>query len=73
MTDEVWTRAEVESPCTKVCVIHPDSGFCMGCYRTGDEIAAWSRMTPEDRRALMDTLPTRAPLVKGRRRARAHG
>ena len=66
--DEVWKRAEIESPCTKVCLIHPQSGLCMGCYRSTDEIAQWSRMTSEQRRGIMDGLPARAPLVKAERR-----
>jgi predicted Fe-S protein YdhL (DUF1289 family) len=68
MTHDIWKRAEIESPCIKVCVTHPDSGLCMGCYRSRAEIAAWSRMTPEARREVMASLSTRAPLVKGKRR-----
>lgn len=59
MTDDVWRRDEVESPCNKVCVIHPGAKICVGCFRTGAEIAGWSRMTPEERRALMEALPAR--------------
>jgi predicted Fe-S protein YdhL (DUF1289 family) len=66
--DEVWKREEVESPCTKLCIIHPESGFCMGCYRTGDEISMWSNMTPAERRAKMLILPARGKSVKGKRR-----
>ena len=61
MSDEVWRRAEVQSPCVKICVIHPETGLCVGCNRTGDEIAAWPAMTPEARRALMAELPDRQP------------
>lgn len=68
MTDEVWRREAVESPCVKVCLLHPQAGLCIGCYRTADEIAAWPAMTPEARRAIMDALPSRAPLVRGARR-----
>ncbi len=68
MSDEVWKRAEIESPCVKVCVLHPESGLCIGCLRTGAEIAAWSTMTPAARRAVMAALPDRAPLVKGTRK-----
>jgi hypothetical protein len=68
MADEVWKRAEIESPCVKLCVVHPESRLCMGCYRSIDEITAWSAMTPEARRAVMAELPARAPLVKGARR-----
>ena len=46
MTDEVWRRDEVESPCVKVCVVDPRTGLCLGCHRTVEEIAGWSAMTP---------------------------
>lgn len=68
--DDVWKRDEIQSPCVKLCVIHEESGFCMGCYRTRHEIAGWSRMTDAERRDRMLILPDRAPLVKGRRRKR---
>lgn len=67
---EVWKRDEIDSPCVKVCVIHPESGLCMGCYRTRHEVAGWSRMTPDLRQSVMAELPTRAPLIKGKRRGR---
>ena len=71
MTDEIWKRAEVDSPCVKVCVIHPEARLCVGCYRSMDEIGAWSRMTAEARRAVMADLPSRAPRVVKRRGGRA--
>ena len=69
--DNVWRRDEIESPCVKLCVIHPDARICMGCYRTGEEIAAWSRLSKEERLALMDELPKRAKDLPGRRGGRA--
>ena len=71
MTAEIWKRAEVESPCIKICVIHPESRLCTGCLRSIDEIGAWSRMTPEVRRAVMDDLPSRAGAFSKRRGGRA--
>ncbi|WP_373353477.1 DUF1289 domain-containing protein [Pseudoroseicyclus sp. CXY001] len=71
MSDEVWRRAEVESPCVKVCVIHPRARICTGCYRTVDEIAAWSRLSAEERAAVMADLPSRAGLLRQRRGGRA--
>ncbi|MEM1384158.1 MAG: DUF1289 domain-containing protein [Pseudomonadota bacterium] len=59
-SDEVWRRAEIESPCIKMCMIHPTARICVGCYRTGDEIARWSRMSAQDRKAVLDSLPARA-------------
>ena len=58
MSDEIWKRNEVESPCVKLCVVHPETRLCTGCYRSIDEIGAWSRMTPEERRSIMNP-PTR--------------
>lgn len=70
MSDDVWKRAEIESPCVKVCVLHPEADICIGCYRTRFEIAGWSRLTPEDRRTIMETLPDRKSLLPGRRGGR---
>jgi len=71
MNDEVWQRDEVDSPCIKICLIHPTERLCTGCYRSIDEIAAWGAMSPEARRAVMATLPDRAPRLKKRRGGRA--
>ena len=72
MSDDVWKRAEIESPCVKLCVVDPASRLCIGCLRSIDEIAAWSRMTPEARRRVMADLPSRADRVgpRGRRGGR---
>lgn len=66
----VWERDEPDSPCQRICVIHPDAKICIGCYRTNVEIAQWSRMSGEARRAIIAELPTRAPLLKGKRKGR---
>jgi predicted Fe-S protein YdhL (DUF1289 family) len=71
MTDEVWRRPEIESPCVKICVVHPEAGICVGCHRTTDEIARWSRMTPEERRAIMAELPGRGARLTRRAGGRA--
>ncbi|MEO1330052.1 MAG: DUF1289 domain-containing protein [Pseudomonadota bacterium] len=60
----VWRRPEIESPCVQICMIHPGAGICVGCYRTGEEIATWSRITAEERRALMAELPSRAERLR---------
>jgi predicted Fe-S protein YdhL (DUF1289 family) len=70
--DEVWARPEPQSPCRKVCVIHTESGLCIGCLRTREEIAAWPSMTPEERRARMAELPHREGRLRtGRKGGRA--
>ncbi len=70
MNDDIWKRDEIESPCIKVCVIHAASGLCTGCYRSREEVAIWSRISPEARRAIMAELPERSKLVAKRRGGR---
>ncbi|MFT6426373.1 MAG: putative Fe-S protein YdhL (DUF1289 family) [Celeribacter sp.] len=70
-TDNIWTRPEIESPCTKVCQIHPETRMCLGCARSIDEIGGWSTMTPAERSAIMADLPNRAPAPTTRRGGRA--
>jgi predicted Fe-S protein YdhL (DUF1289 family) len=70
-SDEVWRRDEIESPCVKICVVHPEARICVGCYRTVDEIARWTRMTPAERRAVMEALPGRGAALTRRAGGRA--
>lgn len=70
MTDQIWKRDEIESPCIKVCVVHPQARLCTGCLRSIDEIAAWSRMAPEERTRIMADLPTRKGQLTKRRGGR---
>ena len=68
VTDHIWKRNEVDSPCVKVCVVHPDARICVGCYRTIEEIGGWNRMSNEDRAALKEELPGRASQLRNHRR-----
>jgi len=43
---------EVASPCTNVCRMNLATGLCEGCFRTLDEIAAWSAMADVEKRAV---------------------
>ncbi|GAB4271324.1 MAG: hypothetical protein Kow0013_24110 [Pararhodobacter sp.] len=70
-TDRLWKRAEIESPCVKICVVHPEARICTGCLRTIDEIGGWSRFSADERKAIMAALPERAGLLKKRRGGRA--
>lgn len=71
MSDEIWSRNEIESPCVRICVVHPETRLCTGCLRSIDEIGAWSRMSPEARSAIMAELPARAGSFAKRRGGRA--
>ena len=49
----------IKSPCNDVCQLDGKSGWCLGCGRTGAEIAAWPRITEEERDRVMALLPAR--------------
>ena len=52
---------EVASPCINVCRMKPETGLCEGCLRTLDEIASWSAMSAQEKRAVLARLPARRP------------
>jgi len=69
MAGRRMTRAdEVASPCISVCELDPASGLCRGCLRTLDEIAAWSVLDANGKRAVLAALPARR--LEQERRAR---
>lgn len=68
MSDETWSREEPDSPCIKVCVIHPQARLCVGCYRTIDEIREWPQLGKEARIEIMKGLKSRASQVKSTRK-----
>ncbi|MGA0571516.1 DUF1289 domain-containing protein [Variovorax sp. VNK109] len=49
----------VRSPCVSVCVMSERSGLCEGCWRTLDEIAAWSAMDDARKREVWTLLRER--------------
>lgn len=63
-------RDEVESPCVKLCVIHPEERLCVGCMRTIEEISTWSRLSPAARAEIIADLPARIPRLAKRRGGR---
>jgi uncharacterized protein len=56
----------VESPCLKVCVMDTVSTHCIGCGRTINEIAAWSRLSDPEKRRVVDALPERLKAMTSR-------
>jgi predicted Fe-S protein YdhL (DUF1289 family) len=56
---------DVPSPCISVCRVDPATEWCEGCFRTLDEIAAWSRLHDEAKREVWRLIEQRL----GRRQA----
>jgi predicted Fe-S protein YdhL (DUF1289 family) len=47
------------SPCRNICKLDVDGKFCIGCYRTTDEIGGWKRFSKEEKLTVMAILPKR--------------
>ena len=56
----------IPSPCVKVCVLERDTGWCLGCLRDLEEIAAWSSMDDAERLMVLKRIDERrASLLAG--------
>ncbi len=54
-----FVMSAVLSPCVGICELD-ESGLCLGCRRSGEEIADWLKFSEARRRYLMDeVLPAR--------------
>jgi uncharacterized protein len=53
------TLEPVGSPCTDVCKLDLQTGFCLGCLRTREEIKAWRTLPNEDKLRVFDLLLVR--------------
>jgi predicted Fe-S protein YdhL (DUF1289 family) len=60
---------DVPSPCNSVCRMDARTGWCEGCARTLDEIAAWSTMSDDEKAAVWDELAARRAALAGEARA----
>ena len=49
----------VDSPCVNVCRMDADNHMCVGCFRTLDEIAQWSRASEDAKRAILAAVEGR--------------
>ena len=39
----------IKSPCKNVCELDPNTGFCLGCNRSIDEITNWSQKNDKEK------------------------
>ena len=70
---------KITTPCIKVCSMERSTGWCLGCGRTGPEIARWWNLGEAGREAVLADLPRRLAAMglppggdrdEGHRRAR---
>lgn len=49
----------IETPCTQICLIEPQRGYCLGCGRSLSEIESWIGLSDRERSRIMADLPRR--------------
>ena len=60
--------SEIPSPCVAVCQIDRANGYCLGCWRTIEEISGWSGFNEESRLKIIAELHDRRGTAASRRR-----
>ena len=60
----------IETPCVKICVVEPETGFCIGCGRTRMEIGQWLGLDNAQRHTIMQQLPERVATLTQRKTRR---
>jgi uncharacterized protein len=50
---------EIPSPCIGVCSMDDSTGYCLGCYRTMDEIQQWWDLDNTQKQAVVDSASAR--------------
>jgi predicted Fe-S protein YdhL (DUF1289 family) len=49
----------IPSPCVNICQMDDDKTLCIGCFRTLDEIAQWSRAADSTKLAILAAVERR--------------
>jgi predicted Fe-S protein YdhL (DUF1289 family) len=52
--------ANLPSPCISLCQMNQQSGLCLGCFRTIDEICAWSALGDGGKREVWRLIEQRS-------------
>ena len=64
--DPASDTGKAPSPCINICKMNPQTGLCEGCFRTRDEIAAWSQAGDTGKRGIWDLIEQRIAALQGR-------
>jgi predicted Fe-S protein YdhL (DUF1289 family) len=58
-TTQTAASDDPPSPCINVCELNAHTGLCDGCFRTLDEIAAWSGYSATEKKQVLAQLEER--------------
>jgi len=63
--DQGIGKKKLVSPCAGVCILNTETKFCLGCYRTINEISRWQEMSADDQHLVMTELVKRRIADRG--------
>lgn len=52
-------NSPIDSPCTHVCTLDFETGYCYGCGRDRAEITGWVKFSAAERKNITNILPER--------------
>ena len=52
------------SPCNSVCKMDENSGLCLGCWRTIDEIVAWGSRSDDAKKKILALIKSRKDVAE---------
>ena len=61
--DRELSSMPIDTPCTRICTLHPTLGICIGCGRDLIEIERWAQLTAHERATLMVVARQRLAVV----------
>lgn len=50
---------DIDSPCTRICVVDAERGLCRGCHRTLAEISCWVNYSRAEKLAVLENVGQR--------------
>lgn len=53
------TDQTIESPCIAVCQLDDNEEYCIGCYRTPEEIENWSQLSEFEKNQVLQAIQAR--------------
>ena len=60
MGETHYDPKNVESPCKNICALDATRRFCIGCFRTREEIARWRDAGEDEKRRIKAAAAARA-------------
>jgi len=63
MQSETSPNTAPQSLCCGVCKLDTSGGYCLGCFRSREEIGAWSRASNTEKQAINQAAQKRAQQI----------